>query len=234
MDSDKQAASGSILARLAELKADNHAEGLARLAAIDAAMTPSWRVSMRARLDSLDQVASAPRTKLSKLFMLVEEFGALRSPHVSCKAGCSACCRTIPVEISELEAQHITRATGIAAASLRPGRHTPLGYAKTPCPFLVQDRCSIYEWRPFACRSLASTDRDALTCHEVNTALTAQGDPRAVAVVMSKAQAFEPLYKKLVQRPGAVFADIRQFFPTATRPSGEARRDVAVLEAHGA
>ena len=83
----------------------------------------------------------------------------------------------------------------------------------SPCTFLVNDQCSIYEHRPFNCRSLASVDRDALTCHEVNTALTVAKDPRAVAVVMSKAQQFEPVYHKLVNRPSTVWADIRQFFP---------------------
>jgi Fe-S-cluster containining protein len=214
--------SASILERLAELKADNHAEGLGRLAAIKQSMTPQWSESMRAQLDQLDKTASSSRSKLPKLYKLVEEFGDLRSPHVACKAGCSACCRTIPVEISDLEAQHISNATGIAAVALPPGRHTSLDFQDTACSFLVDDQCSIYPYRPFNCRSLASVDRDALSCHEVNTALTIAKDPRAVAVVMSKAQQFEPLYGKIVKRPQMVWADIRQFFPKARVRGGGA------------
>lgn len=212
MNSGDKSDSPSILERLAELKADNHAEGLTRLAAINQSMTPAWKESMRSRLDNLAKTASSPRSKLPKLYLLVEEFGELRSPHVACKAGCSACCRTIPVEISELEAQHITQATGVAHAKLPPGRHTSPDFQSTPCPFLIDDRCSIYEHRPYNCRSLAVVDRDALTCSEVNTALTIAKDPRAVAVVMSKTPQFDPLYRQLASRPGTVWADIRQFF----------------------
>lgn len=215
MTQDHDEESAAILAGLAELKADKHAEGFAKLQAIQQAMTPQWKESMRSRLDNLGSMASSPRSKLPKFYLLVEEFGEIRSPHVACKAGCSACCRTIPVEISDLEAQHITKATGIASAPLPPGRHTSFDFLDTPCPFLVDNQCSIYEHRPFNCRSLAVVDRDALTCNEVNTALTVAKDPRAVPAVMSKAQQFEPLYSKIVKRPGMVWADIRQFFPAS-------------------
>lgn len=215
MDSVDANESSAMLERLAELKADNHAEGIARLSAINKAMTPEWKASMQTRLDRLSQAASSPRSKLPKLYSLMEEFGELRAPHVSCKAGCSACCRVIPVEISDLEARHISMATGIPSANLPPGHHTQHGFlgANTPCPFLVNDQCSIYEHRPFNCRSLAVVDRDALTCSELNTALTIAKDPRAVPVVMSKIQMFDPLHRKLASRAGAVWADIRQFFP---------------------
>lgn len=104
--------SDSMARRLAELKADDHAEARARLAAIEAAMTPQWQAQMLQRVNGLSKKASAPKGKLPKLYTLMEEVGALRSPHVSCKAGCSACCRTIPVEISDLEARHIAAQTG--------------------------------------------------------------------------------------------------------------------------
>lgn len=218
--------SADLLARLAELKADNQAEGLARLAAIDEAMTPPWRAAMQGRIDGLVHQASSPRTKLPKVYALMEEFGELRAPHVSCKTGCSTCCRRIPVEISDLEAEHISKATGIAHVALPPGRHTRMGFVDTPCPFLVNDLCSIYEHRPFNCRSLASVDRDALTCSDLNTELTRAKDPRAVPVVMSRTPQFDPVYLKLTRRGGAAWADIRQFFPQT--PAGHV--DQGVLE----
>ncbi|HIV70901.1 MAG TPA: YkgJ family cysteine cluster protein [Candidatus Aquabacterium excrementipullorum] len=213
MELDNIRVSDSMLQRLAELKADNHAESRSRLAAIEEAMTPQWKSSMHSRMDHLGKEASSPRSKLPKLYMLMEEVGALRSEHVSCKAGCSACCRTIPVEISDLEARHIAAATGRAAAALPPGRHTALGQVDTPCPFLVENRCSIYEHRPYSCRSLAVVDRDALACSEENTALTRAKDPRAVPVVMTKMLAFDPLYRDITGRKAGSWADIRQFFP---------------------
>lgn len=56
-------------------------------------------------------------------------------------------------------------------------------------------------------------DRDALTCSDENRALTLAKDPRAVPVIMTKMQAFDPLYRDLTVRKAVVWADIRQFFP---------------------
>lgn len=201
------------LAGLAELKADNHAEGLAKLEAIQQAMSPAWHEATQARIHALTHAAASPRTKLPKLFALVNEFSDVRDPHVACKAGCSACCRRIPVEITDLEARHISQVTGIPMVNLPPGRHTSMDFINQPCTFLVNDRCSIYEHRPFHCRSLASVDRGALTCSDLNIDLTIQKDPRAVAVVMSKAQMFEPLYQSITVSARMVRADIRKFFP---------------------
>jgi Fe-S-cluster containining protein len=205
--------SNPVMQGLAALKADNHVEARARLAAIEAAMTPEWQASMRSRIDSLAREASAARSKLPKLYALMEVVGDLRGPHVSCKAGCSACCRIIPVEISDLEARHLAAATGRKMRELPPGRHTQLSHVDRHCPFLKDDRCTVYEHRPYNCRSLAAVDRDALACSDENSALTQAKDPRAVPVTMTKMQAFDPLYRDLTSRKGAVLADIRQFFP---------------------
>lgn len=213
MDTSNKQESESLLERLAELKADNHAEGLARLKAINNALTPEWSESMRSRINELSKTASSPRSKLPKLYALVEEFSEIRAPFVSCKAGCSSCCKRIPVEISDLEAKHISMATGIASVNLPPGRHTSFDFQNTPCSFLVNDRCSIYPHRPYNCRSLAVVDRDALTCSDLNTELTIAKDTRAVPAVMSKAAQFDPLHRELTSRKGTVWADIRQFFP---------------------
>lgn len=83
----------------------------------------------------------------------------------------------------------------------------------TPCPFLDNGLCTIYEHRPYNCRSLGVVDRDSLTCDPVNTALARAKDPRAVPVSMTKMQAFDPAFQELHRRPGTVWADIRQFFP---------------------
>lgn len=213
--------SNSVIQRLIERKAEGRTESATRLAAIDKDMTPQWKVSMQAKIVKLNLEASAPRSKLPKLYAMMEEVAAVRAPHLACSAGCNACCRTIPVEISDLEARHIAHKTGRVMASLPPGRHTTAGpsakHVNTPCPFLVDNLCSIYEHRPYNCRSLAVVDRDALTCSEENTALARAKDPRAVPVPMTKMQAFDPSYATLTDRAGAVWADIRQFFPAPSK-----------------
>jgi Fe-S-cluster containining protein len=212
----------SIMQRLAERKAEGRGESTARLEAIERDMTPEWKASMQGKITQLNHEASSPRSKLPKLYALMEVVGEVRAPHLACNAGCNSCCRTIPVEISDLEAKHIASVTGRAMASLPPRRHTVVAttpkHVNTPCPFLVDNLCSIYEHRPYNCRSLAVVDRDSLTCSEENTALTRAKDARAVPVPMTKMQAFDPTYLALTGRPGAVWADIRQFFPTPARP----------------
>lgn len=207
-----------VLAQLAQRKQQGRGEAEARLQAIAEKMTPEWDAEMRSQINRLDHMASSPRSKLPKLYVLMEQVGALRAPYLACSAGCSACCKTIPVEISDLEAKHISEATGIAYRRLTPGRHsikaTSPDWKNTPCPFLQNDRCSIYEHRPYNCRSLGVVDKDSLTCSPENTALARANDPRAVQVSMTKMQAFDPSYINLTQRPGAIWADIRQFFPT--------------------
>jgi Fe-S-cluster containining protein len=211
-----------LLQRLAELKADNHADARARLEAINQTLTPQWHEGMHVRIDRLSRGAASSRSKLPKLYGLMEEFGELRAPHVSCKAGCSTCCERIPVEISDLEAKHIAMVTGRPVAAVSPGRHSRLDFKDTPCPFLVDLRCSIYEHRPYPCRSLASIDRDALTCSSLNTNLTIAKDPRAVPVTMTRMDMFDPLYREINSRAGTAWADIRQFFPTPTHRRAEA------------
>jgi Fe-S-cluster containining protein len=220
MDSINADDASSMTRRLAERKAQGRTEAVARLAAIEEKMTPEWKAGMHTKIAHLTREASSPRSKLPKLYALMEVVGEVRAPHLACNAGCAACCRTIPVEISDLEAKHIATVIGRAPAALRPGRHTIPGnsprHVNSPCPFLIENRCSIYEHRPYNCRSLAVVDRDALTCNEENTALARANDPRAVPVPMTKMQAFDSTYVGLTDRPGTVWADIRQFFPTPT------------------
>ncbi|HET7654424.1 MAG TPA: YkgJ family cysteine cluster protein [Acidimicrobiales bacterium] len=71
--------------------------------------------------------------------------------------GCTACCRSsqfvhiAPDETSTLAA--VPAALRFPAPALPPG-HVVLGYDEQGrCPMLVDDRCSIYEVRPRACRT---------------------------------------------------------------------------------
>jgi len=70
--------------------------------------------------------------------------------------GCTACCRSaqfVPVGADETDTiAHVPTAL-LFPAPRRPG-HFVLGYdERGHCPMLVDDRCSIYEHRPRACRT---------------------------------------------------------------------------------
>jgi hypothetical protein len=70
--------------------------------------------------------------------------------------GCTACCRAsqfVPVGPDEADALAHLPAELLFPVPGRPG-HQLLGYdERGHCPMLVEDRCSVYEHRPRACRT---------------------------------------------------------------------------------
>jgi hypothetical protein len=86
--------------------------------------------------------------------------GSLRSgdggTDVPC-GGCTACCRSsMFIHIKPEETQTIRRIPRalLFPAPGRPTGHVLMGYNdKGHCPMLVDDKCSIYEYRPQTCRS---------------------------------------------------------------------------------
>jgi len=115
---------------------------------------------------------------LSKISRSVEEeITALEADlGAECRKGCSHCChRLIPV--SNVEAGVIAQTVlgewgnnereALAARiegyeeATRFARANPLETVRVPCPFLVEDACSIYECRPWYCRGQASKSASA-------------------------------------------------------------------------
>ena len=79
-----------------------------------------------------------------------------RGADVPCD-GCTACCTSsqfIPIEPDETDTlAHVPPAL-LFPAPRRPRGHVLLGYdERGHCPMLIDDRCSIYEHRPRACRT---------------------------------------------------------------------------------
>ena len=79
------------------------------------------------------------------------------SEKIDCR-DCSNCCKEILPILSENDIEQCTKGLNISAAEFKKkylektddGRNT---FNKTPCPFLRESRCSIYEFRPSNCRS---------------------------------------------------------------------------------
>lgn len=88
---------------------------------------------------------------------------------VPCKAGCSHCCY-MAVNVTYQEAEAISKATGKPLQALghdsdkTTDEENIKRYEGTPCPFLVDNQCSIYDVRPFSCRAHYSVDSDNLLC----------------------------------------------------------------------
>ncbi len=94
----------------------------------------------------------------------------------ACKSGCSACCY-LRVPVTSLEVLFL--ATKVQAAFSKEALAELMERAnqiareadglsvaeralrRIPCPFLKEDRCSVYEWRPLDCRGYGSFDAGA-------------------------------------------------------------------------
>jgi hypothetical protein len=83
--------------------------------------------------------------------------------------------------------------------------------ADTPCTFLVDNACSIYEHRPFVCRNFTNIDIDPLLCGTENWALQRLNDPRATGIPTLGAGPLLDAFNTISGRD--VVGDIRDFFP---------------------
>jgi hypothetical protein len=127
------------------------------------------------------EIARAPETKLETLLALmkvlvfgradalVEEVLDSDAP-VACAPGCTACCyQTVQATIPEAilialrlgDADDPRRQRVLDAAAAFDGM-SPLQRKRTgkPCPLLVDGRCSVYDDRPLACRSVLSANAE--------------------------------------------------------------------------
>lgn len=102
---------------------------------------------------------SDPIRKLKKLYNFMDELYAVVAKFAPCTLGCCACCY-YPISISEIEINYIEQSHGIKHTSQK----TLSPQSDTPCPFLTNNACSIYERRPFVCRRHISLDKNSTWC----------------------------------------------------------------------
>lgn len=112
-------------------------------------------------------MARAPgsaRTKLTRIYKVMDQLSSVRAPFVACGKGCADCCR-MNMSMSSLEARTVSQATGRAFVEQSESVLHPDGkFVGVSCPFLVDNACSIYEIRPLACRRHASFHTSAAWC----------------------------------------------------------------------
>lgn len=149
---------------------------------------------------------SSAKSKLAKVYRLVAEFAHAARPFVACAKGCSACCR-MNVAVTSLEADRLAVVSGKPMAQVRaPVKHASDRFSGVPCPFLVNDACTVYDARPYACRAHHSFDSTSYWCqpersHEVPLTQPRLGGARAAYLVIAGNTSL------------GGFADIRDFFP---------------------
>lgn len=108
---------------------------------------------------------------------------------VACAAGCSHCCYTYveasPPEVFYTvgmmdEAQRSEAIETVAAAYARTGGLSIIKRkgVVSPCPLLVDNRCSVYGIRPLVCRTHVSTDVEI--CHRAYRLFSGEIAPKPV------------------------------------------------------
>jgi uncharacterized protein len=134
------------------------------------------------KLQDLFLSNTSRRVNVIKLQAIVSEFQENPLAHTACKKGCSNCCHQ-PVMLSQTEADAIGHKIHRTPARLKVG-HVMKGHheygRETPCTFLADGACSIYEDRPFVCRNYVNSDKDSLLCSFENWDLAKANDPRCV------------------------------------------------------
>ena len=85
--------------------------------------------------------------KLEQLYIFLDDIFSFFGKFTPCRKGCSYCCY-IEISISSIEAEYIENKLRIKQAPNLDRKE----FFGTPCPFLNNNACSIYKYRPFVCR----------------------------------------------------------------------------------
>jgi Fe-S-cluster containining protein len=156
---------------------------------------------------------ASTKSKRRKTIEIVDSVTTALAPYVACKKGCSSCCK-MNTMIYEHEAAHLAEITGRKMLHL-PYRPLNEVFKKgkdfngKPCPFLVNDACSVYEDRPIVCRTHHSLFDDATSCSMDDPSANKFGPP------MYDPDLLETPYLKLNAKdwPTEPWGNIREFFP---------------------
>lgn len=153
---------------------------------------------------------SLPRAlKVIMLKKLTDELAKATKGIVPCKSGCSHCCHMATnITIEEAEALSKASCKPLTIPGTWDDKDIVQRFEGIPCPFLVDSKCSVYDARPFPCRTHYSVDRDNLLCkiipgHKIRTPNFNNEKFNLIAMLSYE----DPQEVK--------FADIREFFPKA-------------------
>ena len=186
-----------------KIKVNEYLEG--KTAKIDIPQPPDLQQKIDLLQHQVLTINESRFNKLRRIYRYWDDTVGFFSQYASCSKGCHYCCY-YDVQITPLEAEHISRETGIK-------RNEPKGLVKTGhnagCVFLGEKgRCSIYEYRPLTCRAFTAFGPPELCdggtkkqAHIGNASTAGPGEPLIISI-----QLIAHIMKKMVMY------DIRQFF----------------------
>jgi Fe-S-cluster containining protein len=156
-----------------------------------------------------EHLARLPGSSLKRLRALHKEmeiFSAALAPYVACKAGCTSCCH-YEVHLYPIEAELIEKRT---THRRLPTQEAPARFHGTPCPFLHEGHCGIYDARPMSCRQHVALTQSAYWCDP------ARSD--TVRLPMAQLSRVQEALLQIVHADGRTDpVDIRQVFGAGPR-----------------
>lgn len=145
--------------------------------------------------------------KLEAIYTFTDRFNAYVATFAVCQRGCSHCCK-MDVNVSRLEAEYITKNGG---PMLDQGIQHTYGH-HSACPFLSQDdTCTVYNHRPFNCRTFHTLDDPKYCAKGTETHQVYGASGAGYGVGFYKAVA---TWLKYVHEDRSLpYRDIRDWFP---------------------
>lgn len=166
-----------------------------------------WLQTVHLNALKIADMNASKKVKYGHFVKLADRINAVLMKHSACQDHCARCCH-IALSMPQHEADVIAQVTGRKARQLtlqleNRQEHVDRNMGK-PCPFLVEDRCGIYEHRPIACRLHANLGASNFFC---DTDII----PEQTMVPNFNSKNFIMVFTKTML-PMA-FGDIRDFFP---------------------
>jgi Fe-S-cluster containining protein len=197
---------------MAERSPEQSAEvGEARINAFSAEVLPAEWKELRELPRRIQTANARAASKLKQIYAVADKVFGHAGAHAACAKGCGHCCH-LTVPITAAEARVIGERIGVAPATLKnPQPRDPLAWRASPCTFLVDNACSIYEARPLECRSTFNFDLDSYWCREENWEKPGASVPKATF------EEFHAAYRSVTPQEEWAVADIRDYFPKGLR-----------------
>ena len=171
-------------------------------------VTPELKAHVTSLPKRITQISARPVIRLKEVLNTADQIFDQAGKFAACARGCGHCCH-VSVPITQFEARYMGDNLGIAPIELKKTiKHELSEYGShTPCPFLKQGECSIYEFRPLTCRMHMNFDVDNYWCLHENWQKPKAEIPRPTIQPLIDA------YHMTIANVAPIMGDIRDFFP---------------------
>ena len=172
-------------------------------------VSPELKAHVVSLPQRISKMNARPVIKLKEILNTADQIFDYAGKFAACARGCGHCCH-VSVPITAFEAQYMGDKLGIEPREVTQNKRPDLKNfgSHTPCPFLANGECSIYELRPLTCRMHMNFDVDNYWCLHENWQKPEAEIPRPTI------QPLEDAYHQLMSSTKQeIVADIRDFFP---------------------